>query len=275
MKKDTLQMIVLLAVVSVGIAGIAFSMQKSNQTSQTANKKTTSSQTSSSQVNTSSSTSSSTASSEEPTQTTPVTTMDSQAILKGDYISIIGTWQNKKGETLTFNTLGLTNGYSIVPNSGQTMGQLATLSISADNAAGNGAILFLIPKEITLGAEHLDGTEDVSDTGKDRMILSQQSAWNAETLTDSVFYRVSLSATDTVDPLTNNNTGLMLESGQVTIDYAISILGDRKWTVLESNYNRTETIPFELLQGDDQSLYRIYQNGVIVAESTNQIVYQP
>lgn len=201
--------------------------------------------------------------------------MDSQAILKGDYTSVIGTWQNKKGETLTFNTLGLTNGYSIVPNSGQTMGQLATLSISADNAAGNGAILFLIPKEITLAAEHLDGTEDVSDTGKDRMMLSQQSAWNAETLTDSVFYRVSLSGTDTVDPLTNNNTGLMLESGQVTIDYAISILGDRKWTVLESNYNRTETIPFELLQGDDQSLYRIYQNGVIVAESTNQIVYQP
>lgn len=272
MKKNTLLMIVLLAVVFVGIAGIAFSMK---QTNQTINKKTTSSQTSSSQVNTSSSTSSSTTGSEEPTQTTPVTTMDSQAILKGDYTSIIGTWQNKKGETLTFNTLGLTNGYSIVPNSGQTLGQLATLSISADNAAGNGAILFLIPKEITLTAEHLDGTEDVSDTGKDRMILSQQSAWNAETLTDSVFYRVSLSATDTVDPLTNNNTGLMLESGQVTIDYAISILGDRKWTVLESNYNRTETIPFELLQGDDQSLYRIYQNGVIVAESTNQIVYQP
>lgn len=79
---------------------------------------------------------------------------------------------------------------------------------------------------------------------------------------------------DTADALQNQNTGVTLESGQSTINYANPILGDKDWTVLEDNYNRTDAIPYNLLQGTDGSLYRVYQNGVIVDMDDN-IVHQP
>lgn len=78
----------------------------------------------------------------------------------------------------------------------------------------------------------------------------------------------------TTDVLQNENTGVTLESGQATINYANTILGDKGWTVLEDNYNRTDGIPYNLLQGTDGSLYRVYQNGVIV-DMDDIIVHQP
>ncbi|MGT2716414.1 hypothetical protein [Streptococcus respiraculi] len=84
----------------------------------------------------------------------------------------------------------------------------------------------------------------------------------------------TLSDTDTTDALQNTNSGVTLESGQDTIDYANSILGDKGWTVLEDNYNRTDSIPYNLLQGTDGSLYRVYQNGVIV-DMNDTVVHQP
>lgn len=70
------------------------------------------------------------------------------------------------------------------------------------------------------------------------------------------------------------SASIRLESGQATIDYAITILGDKEWIVIEDNYNRTEAIPYNLLQGNDESLYWVYQNGVIYDEN-NSIVHQP
>lgn len=70
------------------------------------------------------------------------------------------------------------------------------------------------------------------------------------------------------------NRGVQLESGQDTIDYAKMILGDKDWIVIEGNYTRTESIPYNLLQGNDGSLYWVYQNGEIY-DKDNKLVHQP
>ncbi|HFI0600957.1 TPA: hypothetical protein ACGO9Z_000957 [Streptococcus suis] len=70
------------------------------------------------------------------------------------------------------------------------------------------------------------------------------------------------------------NRGVQLESGQDTIDYAKMILGDKDWIVIEGNYTRTESIPYNLLQGNDGSLYWVYQNGEIY-DKENKLVHQP
>ncbi|NQP19055.1 hypothetical protein HO928_04605 [Streptococcus suis] len=70
------------------------------------------------------------------------------------------------------------------------------------------------------------------------------------------------------------NIGIQLESGQDTIDYAKMILGDKDWIVIEGNYTRTESIPYNLLQGNDGSLYWVYQNGEIY-DKDNKLVHQP
>lgn len=70
------------------------------------------------------------------------------------------------------------------------------------------------------------------------------------------------------------NIGIQLESGQDTIDYAKMILGDKDWIVIEGNYTRTESIPYNLLQGNDGSLYWVYQNGEIY-DKENKLVHQP
>ncbi|MBF0788270.1 MULTISPECIES: hypothetical protein [unclassified Streptococcus] len=82
------------------------------------------------------------------------------------------------------------------------------------------------------------------------------------------------SASDLADILQDRNTGVTLESGQTTIDYANTILGDKSWLVLEDNYSRTDSVPYNLLQGTDGSLYRVYQNGVII-DMDDAIVHQP
>ncbi|RRR51695.1 hypothetical protein EI998_07930 [Streptococcus suis] len=70
------------------------------------------------------------------------------------------------------------------------------------------------------------------------------------------------------------NIGIQLESGQDTIDYAKMILGDKDWIVIEGNYTRTESIPYNLLQGNDGSLYWVYQDGEIY-DKDNKLVHQP
>lgn len=74
--------------------------------------------------------------------------------------------------------------------------------------------------------------------------------------------------------LSELNRGVQLESGQDTIDYAKMILGDKDWIVIEGNYTRTESIPYNLLQGNDGSLYWVYQDGEIY-DKDNKLVHQP
>ena len=103
---------------------------------------------------------------------------------------------------------------------------------------------------------------------------SNSSATDSSSTSSSTTDTISSSSTDISQLLDSTDTGVTLESGQKTIDYANEILGDKDWNAMESNYGRTESVPFELLQGNDNSLYRVYQNGVITDEDDN-LIYQP
>lgn len=108
-------------------------------------------------------------------------------------------------------------------------------------------------------------TVEVSSTTTSQSSTSHSSTVSS---TETVTSSSSQSATE------QDDTGIQLESGQKTIDYAVGILGDKEWQVIEDNYNRTNSIPFNLLQGNDQSLYRVYQNGVITDLDGN-IIHEP
>lgn len=112
------------------------------------------------------------------------------------------------------------------------------------------------------------GQETVEETSTTTTSQSSTSHSSTVSSTETATSSSSQSATE------QDDTGIQLESGQKTIDYAVGILGDKEWQVIEDNYNRTNSIPFNLLQGNDQSLYRVYQNGVITDLDGNTI-YEP
>ncbi len=111
----------------------------------------------------------------------------------------------------------------------------------------------------------------VCDNRRDRLYGTQSAFNNIDQ--EDVYYRVPPQTNIESNPLTTDDTGVRLESGQSTIDYANAILGPLNWQVIESNYNRTESIPFELLQGENGWLYRVYRNGVILSQTKDVIIY--
>ncbi|MGT2800736.1 lipase chaperone [Streptococcus marmotae] len=120
---------------------------------------------------------------------------------------------------------------------------------------------------LTACSQSQDQTSKESSTGT----TSQVSSTSSSTASSSTETSSSLS---TADALHGKNTGVTLESGQDTIKYATMILGEKEWQIIEDNYNRTDTMPFNLLQGNDHSLYRVYQNGVIT-DMDETIIHQP
>lgn len=92
--------------------------------------------------------------------------------------------------------------------------------------------------------------------------------------TPSSSSQTETSTSSSSDPLSNRETGVDLEAGQVTIDYANQILGAQSWTVIHDNYNRTESIPHTILLAEDGTTYEIYQNGVIV-DGEGNLIHQP
>ncbi|MER0123251.1 hypothetical protein ABPH35_06310 [Streptococcus sp. ZJ93] len=114
--------------------------------------------------------------------------------------------------------------------------------------------------------------------GKDQSSKESSSITTSQTVSSSSTASSSStepsSSLSAVDALHGKNTGVALESGQDTINYATMILGEKEWQVIEDNYNRTDAIPFNLLQGNDTTLYRVYQNGVIT-DMDGTIIHQP
>lgn len=100
-------------------------------------------------------------------------------------------------------------------------------------------------------------TSTVSSTSSSAQLSSSSSSSSTET-----------SLATTVD------SGIKLESGQDTLNYTSMVLGDKDWQVIEDNYNRTNSIPSSLVQGNDGSLYRVYQDGVI-KDMDDELVHQP
>ncbi|HEM3613360.1 TPA: translation initiation factor 1 (IF-1) [Streptococcus suis] len=194
-----------------------------------------------------------------------LSSMDIDALMQGNYDSILGTWQNSQGNSLFFNSKGLVaDSQSLLGRGKITDGIFETGYVDA--TIGD-VTLLMIPKGTQVNTTEIDTT----DSTRDRMIVISQ-----ETAADvvDVYYRLTNSATSGIDPLKNTETGIQLDSGPKTIDYANSILGENNWRVIEGNYTRTESIPYNILEGDDNTRYTIYQNGVII-NADYQIVYQP
>ncbi|RRN49156.1 translation initiation factor 1 (IF-1) [Streptococcus suis] len=194
-----------------------------------------------------------------------LSSMDIDALMQGNYYSILGTWQNSQGNSLVFNSKGLVaDSQSLLGRGKITDGIFETGYV--DTTIGD-VTLLMIPK----GTQANTTETDTTDSTRDRMIVISQ-----ETTADmvDVYYRLTNSATSGIDPLKNTETGVQLDSGPKTIDYANSILGENNWRVIEGNYTRTESIPYNILEGDDNAHYTIYQNGVII-NADYQIVYQP
>lgn len=194
-----------------------------------------------------------------------LSSMDIDALMQGNYDSILGTWQNSQGNSLVFNSKGLVaDSQSLLGRGKITDGIFETGYVDA--TIGD-VTLLMIPKGTQANTTEIDTT----DSTRDRMIVISQ-----ETTADvvDVYYRLTNSATSGIDPLKNAETGVQLDSGPKTIDYANSILGENNWRVIEGNYTRTESIPYNILESDDNARYTIYQNGVII-NADYQIVYQP
>ena len=273
MKKNRIVAILAVVVLAVIATIFAFSMKSSDtlhqQTSasskqQAVSSTSTSRATQSTTINQPTTASSATsAPSVDPFAGLQTTQMDLEAISQGDFSSIIGTWKNSHGQTLNFNTFGLVHEGLALAQYGSYEGGMYMVSVNPTNGGGTGAFaLSMVPAGTTISDVYLQDTSDVSDTSRDRMFATQALV-PAEALKNDTYYRVT------------ENAKIHLDSGDSTVDYANKILGNRNWQVIESNYNRTEAIPFELIQGENQSLYRIYQNGVIISENTNQIIYRP
>ncbi len=195
--------------------------------------------------------------------------MNLDGIMQGDYDSLIGTWQNSQGERLVFNLKGLVSDTSSLHGRGKIVDGVLETGVVSNNGTDNNTLL-LVPKGLAIPQGYFSEGSDTSDQGQDRLVLVQG------TLTGEVeaYYRQSVSAASGLDPLKNAETGVQLESGPLTIDYANQILGENGWKVIEGNYTRTEAIPYNVIEGDNSSYYSIYQNGVIVNDSY-QIIYQP
>ena len=195
--------------------------------------------------------------------------MDIEAISQGDYSSLVGKWVSKDGDVITFNVLGIVGDSKIESPSKIVEGVLET---GLRNSSGYGTGWLMIPAGVPIPkGYYLEN--DYSDINRDRMFGAQSVLQNIEN--SSVYYRVPSQTTIESNPLTNDDTGVRLDSGQSTIDYANAILGPLNWKIIESNYNRTESIPFELLQGENGWLYRVYRNGVILSQTKNVIIYMP
>ncbi|MBY5034513.1 DUF6287 domain-containing protein [Streptococcus gallolyticus] len=195
------------------------------------------------------------------------TGMDIQAIKNGDYSSITGTWQNEEGDSLVFDKSGILSTGLIVTGSPKEDQGILQGSVY-HQSGGGGFILLFVPKGVAIPQSHFYEGKDTTDTSRDRLI-GTQIALSSATIGNSTFYKVS-DSTEVVE----KEQPISLTQGQSTIDYANSVLGDRSWTIIDDNYNRTELNPFSTIQGNDNSIYLVYQNGLITTEN-GTVEHQP
>ncbi|MGT2667427.1 DUF6287 domain-containing protein [Streptococcus rifensis] len=97
--------------------------------------------------------------------------MDIKAIQRGDFSSLVGTWQNANGSTFVFDANGLIETTNEVILEGT---RIENGALHANLRAGNyGAMMIFIPKD-TIMPIGTDGLEDGSDTSRDRILSGHQ-----------------------------------------------------------------------------------------------------
>ena len=140
--------------------------------SQNSTNQSSSSTTVSSSVKKSTSSSETSTSSTESSSSTEVTLapINTGAILKADYSTMAGTWQNASGETLTFNdaglaTEGLTADFLDIDQNG-------ILLLDVQTGSKTNVTLYIVPANTSFSSDYLNGQSDNSEVSKDRIISS-------------------------------------------------------------------------------------------------------
>ncbi len=240
--------------------------------------KTSSSASSSQQVSSTSKSSSASSSSSKTSSTTTASStatvtnhknMDIQAILAGDFSSIKGTWRNKAGHTMMFDETGLVSEGSNLDEYAEIKDGMYQTDVYS--TAGAGYALVLVPAGVVIPDGYFYDGSDPSDSSRDR-IFGTQNVLSVASF-DPMYKHSNISS---VEEWKVADTGIALENGQSTIDYANTFFSDHGWSIIEDNYNRTEGTPYSLVQGNDAfpHLYYIYRNGVIVSNE-GSLVYAP
>lgn len=111
--------------------------------------------------------------------------LDTDAITKGDFSSLVGTWENSEGKRLDIKSDGTVNENMKVEidTIGQPDTSIPTVLVQPKEPAAGGFLLFLFEKDV----ENPKG--DNSDVSKDRIVGSQNSIGPFQS--EAYYYRVS------------------------------------------------------------------------------------
>lgn len=157
--------------------------------SQNSTNQSSSSTTVSSSVKKSTSSSETSTSSTESSSSTEVTLapINTGAILKADYSTMAGTWQNASGETLTFNdaglaTEGLTADFLDIDQNG-------ILLLDVQTGSKTNVTLYIVPANTSFSSDYLNGQSDNSEVSKDRIISSADIS--SGDIANKAYYHVS------------------------------------------------------------------------------------
>ncbi|MCP8328273.1 DUF6287 domain-containing protein [Streptococcus suis] len=181
--------IMLLTGVLLSLPCLSACQKETNSTNSTSTSQETSSTTTiSSETSISSSSQDETTQTSSSLQAQPV--LDILGIQAGDYSSLVGTWSDNLGNTLTFDKYGALAEYPTVkmgPNS-NIHNNVLELSVQNSEQMSSFRMVF-IPQNITYSPTYEDGTSspDASDTSKDRILIGQNII---NSNPDYVYYRV-------------------------------------------------------------------------------------
>lgn len=149
----------------------------------------------STKVTSSSSSKSSTSSSSVSLESQPSSTQVEQeiapiytgAILKADYATMAGNWQNASGNVLNFNNTGLAT-EGMTPNI-LDINQNGILLLDVQTGARSNVMLYIVPANTAFSSDYLNGQSDPTDVSKDRVISSADI--NSGDLANKAYYHVS------------------------------------------------------------------------------------
>ena len=109
------------------------------------------------------------------------------AILKADYATMAGNWQNASGNVLTFNNNGLAT-EGMAPNI-LDINQNGILLLDVQTGARSNVTLYIVPANTAFSSDYLNGQSDPTDVSKDRVISSADI--NSGDLANKAYYHVS------------------------------------------------------------------------------------
>lgn len=184
--KLVLTLVLSLCMVTACTSQTQHQTKHSSQTTKTSTKVTSSSS--------SSSTSSSSFNSQESQSSTAETSTEQEiapiytgAILKANYSTMAGNWQNAAGNILTFSNQGLAT-EGMTPNI-LDIDQNGILLLDVQTGQRSNVTLYIVPANTTLSSDYLNGQEDNTDISKDRVISSADIG--SGDLASKAYYHVS------------------------------------------------------------------------------------